>query len=133
MMTQSILKKYNFARIDIDDKYIILSDSEEDVQKNSSRSYLRNVKYRIKENNQIEISGNENIYSYADNITPLEKLDCEVHPKYIKSAYSPKSIFSREKVEDYKYVQYTYIILTNKLVTYTLPLNQFVIKEIQTL
>lgn len=35
MMTQSILKKYNFARIDIDDKYIILSDSEEDVQKNS--------------------------------------------------------------------------------------------------
>lgn len=36
-------------------------------------------------------------------------------------------------VEDYKYVQYTFIILTNKLVTYTLPLNQFVIKEIQTL
>lgn len=124
---------YNFAYININDKNIILSDSEEDILKYAHSSYLRNVKYQVKENGQIEISGSENIYKYSDDITRLDKLNYKVHPKYIQVAYSPKSIFSKERVEDYKFVRYEYIALTDKFVTYSLPPNQFIIKKIQNL
>ena len=124
---------YNFAHIDIDGKYIILSDSEEDVQKHSSRSYLRNVRYKIKENGTLEISGSENIYQYTSDIKRLDELKSNIHPKYIQVAYSPKSIFKKERLEDYRYVQFEYVVLTDKFITYSLPSNQFIIKKIQTL